>query len=62
MPPVASVDVRSKMVVLLLLIHYLLLLSFYVSFLFGPCFVMQYLVSFFFSFAIISLMKRELAA
>ena len=46
--PVAPAAVRSKSVVLLLLIHYLLLLPLFcvVDFYFGPCFVVQYLVSF----------------
>ena len=44
----------------MLLIHCLLLLPVACgSFVFGPCFVIQYLVSSFFSFAIISLRKRE---
>ena len=41
----ALAAVRSKVVVLLLLIHCLLLLPlFYGDFVFGPCFVVQYLV------------------
>ena len=46
----------------LLLIHCLLLLPLFVgSLVFGPCFVMQYLVSFF-SFASLLSRKRELVA
>ena len=53
---VACAAARSKAMVLLLLIRCLLLLSLCGSFVFGPCFVMQYLVY------IISLGKRELVA
>ena len=49
----------SKMVVLLMLFHCLLLLSLIVFSMFSSSFVMQYLVSFLF-FAIILLRKREL--
>ena len=41
----ASADVHYKALVLLLL-DYVLLLSVFVGFVFGPCFIMQYLVSF----------------
>ena len=46
-PLVALAAVHSKAVVLLLLIHCLLLLPLFCGgFVFGPCFVVQYLVSF----------------
>ena len=47
MPPLALVAFRSKAVVLLILIHYLLLLPLISGdFVFDACFVVQYIVSF----------------
>ena len=47
MPPLASVAFHSKAVFLSMLIHYLLFLSLVCgSYVFDPCFVVQYIVSF----------------
>ena len=45
---VGSAYFRSKVVVLLLLIHWLVLLSLFVGVVICPCFAMHYLVSFHF--------------
>ena len=55
-PAIYMVLRRSMAGVLLLLVHYLLLLPLFCGDLHGPCFVMQYIVSF------LVLWKRELVA
>ena len=57
--PVALAAVPSKRIVLLLLIHCLLLLSLFVGVVFGPCFIMKYVLI---TFAIISLRMQVLVA